>query len=578
MSINLLESYTDIQSNTVPTNDDIYLFQQFFIHRDPARHNEIKLCLKKNIQLGLFTKIYLLNERIYTKEEMGLNDIEYKQVKQLNIGSRLMYSDIFKQFRGLSLTGYIVIANSDIFFDNTITNLNKSVLSTTKSMIALLRYEYDPAQKVLMKNKLFGPRPDSQDVWIIHSNNIPNKKSFNIFDINLGKPGCDNKLCYLFYILGYKLYNDPSFVRSYHVHTTQRRDYDANDAIEMPYLYLFPKIASYKSIEHYINDNINEKFMLTVKGSNYFIKDYKSHILHNHNSNIVLGNFIKNKLEKNEHFIIPRVAGVEHMLAMTTHKYLEEEKVDKLKDDKMLALLENMNNNAGINIQTLNDLVIYAQMYINAFRNSELYAVWEHFSNVYQTYQGLFSQEQDKLMKIFSRDNYLSSFCFDIFHHLTNPWTHSLKGKRVLIVSNFIDTIKRQMVNSEKIYGIELFPDCQFIYLRPPQTACGNGTGEPWFIPFKKLCDEIYDIKDQFDIALCSCGGYGIPLLNFIYGLGKSAVYVGGVLQMYFGIVGSRWEKERTEVLKVYKNDYWRRPLQSEIPINKDMVEGGCYW
>jgi hypothetical protein len=578
MSIHLVESNIDIQVSN-KTNEPIYLFQQFFIHKSNERYNEIKQSLRRNVQLGLFKKIYLLNERIYTNDELGLTDKEMKLVKQINIGTRMMYSDVFKQFRGLGLNGYIVIANSDIFFDKTIENLNKSCLSTTKSFMAQLRYEYDNNEKLLMKQKIFGPRPDSQDVWILHSNYIPTKKQFNIFDILLGKPGCDNKICYLFYILGYKLYNDPSFIRTYHYHKTQTRDYTAEDVIDKPFLYLFPKIASYTNIEQYINDNINESFMKSVRGSNYFIKNYKSHILHNHASNKYLGEFIKNKLENNKHFIIPRVAGVEHMLAMTANKYLIDGHFDKMREDPIIGLLDNMHNNAGINIKTEQDLIIYSQTYLEAFKNSELYAVWEHFSNVYETYHGKFAEVQDKLVKMYSRDKYLSSFSFDIFHHVyDSPWTHSLKGKRILIVSNFMDTIKKQMNHINDIYGTNLFPECTFIYVRPPQTACGNGGDEPWLYPFKKLCDDIYNIKEQFDIALCSCGGYGNPLLNFIYSLGKSAIYVGGVLQMYFGIIGSRWENERADVLKAFKNDYWRRPLISEIPVNKEKVEGGCYW
>jgi hypothetical protein len=125
---------------------------------------------------------------------MGLTDTEMKLIKQINIGTRMMYSDVFKQFRGLGLNGYIVIANSDIFFDKTIDNLNKSVLSEAPSVLSQLRYEYDPNEKQLLKMKLFGPRADSQYVWILHSNHIPDKKKFSIFDISLGKPGCDNKI------------------------------------------------------------------------------------------------------------------------------------------------------------------------------------------------------------------------------------------------------------------------------------------------------------------------------------------------------------------------------------------------
>ena len=37
-----------------------------------------------------------------------------------------------------------------------------------------------------------------------------------------------------------------------------------------------------------------------------------------------------------------------------------------------------------------------------------------------------------------------------------------------------------------------------------------------------KFCTEIMKIKDDFDVALCSCGGYGNPICAFIYNIGKS--------------------------------------------------------
>ena len=59
---------------------------------------------------------------------------------------------------------------------------------------------------------------------------------------------------------------------------------------------------------------------------------------------------------------------------------------------------------------------------------------------------------------------------------------------------------------------------------------------------------------------------------------GKSAIYVGGVLQMYFGILGNRWLKERPEIVKLYRNQHWTRPKTHERPKNSVKVENGCYW
>ena len=60
--------------------------------------------------------------------------------------------------------------------------------------------------------------------------------------------------------------------------------------------------------------------------------------------------------------------------------------------------------------------------------------------------------------------------------------------------------------------------------------------------------------------------------------MGKSSIYVGGVLQMYFGVYGNRWLKERSDVLRLFMNKHWTRPKEEEQPDGFKKVEGSCYW
>jgi hypothetical protein len=55
-------------------------------------------------------------------------------------------------------------------------------------------------------------------------------------------------------------------------------------------------------------------------------------------------------------------------------------------------------------------------------------------------------------------------------------------------------------------------------------------------------------------------------------------MYIGGTLQMFFGIYGNRWLLERSDVLRLYINNHWVRPLISERPIGHEKVENSCYW
>jgi hypothetical protein len=89
---------------------------------------------------------------------------------------------------------------------------------------------------------------------------------------------------------------------------------------------------------------------------------------------------------------------------------------------------------------------------------------------------------------------------------------------------------------------------------------------------------ELDKIKDDYDVALVSCGGYGNLVCNHIYNSGKSAIYVGGTLQMYFGILGSRWLRERSDILRMFLNEHWSRPKESEKPPGHQAIEKSCYW
>ena len=181
-----------INTKSKVDNEPIYLIYQYFVHRNASRNKELQECLRRNVENPLITKIFLLNEKIYSDKELG---IQSDKIKQRNIVNRIRFKDIFNFVEKEQLKGYIVTCNADIFFDKTINNLRTSNMSENKQLLALLRFDY--TNKQLGKCKLFGPRADSQDTWIWHSNFNPYKAQ-KIFNIMFGKPGCDNKLIYLF--------------------------------------------------------------------------------------------------------------------------------------------------------------------------------------------------------------------------------------------------------------------------------------------------------------------------------------------------------------------------------------------
>jgi len=220
--------------------EPIYIIQQFYIDKNSNRDKEIKYCLKQNCSNPLITKIYLLNERIYSKSELGVEDDS--KIVQINIKRRLQYKDVFNTVKTNKLNGYIIFCNSDIIFDNTLETLFYSNLSVRKSLIALTRYEYDNKTDSFEENcktsKMVMKGHDSQDTWIYHS-------KFNIKDIqkkkfcfNFGIPGCDNHIMFLFFSLGYEMFNVPHLIRTYHNHSSNIRHYNESKRIRKGYSYL----------------------------------------------------------------------------------------------------------------------------------------------------------------------------------------------------------------------------------------------------------------------------------------------------------------------------------------------------
>ena len=62
--------------------------------------------------------------------------------------------------------------------------------------------------------------------------------------------------------------------------------------------------------------------------------------------------------------------------------------------------------------------------------------------------------------------------------------------------------------------------------------------------------------------------------------MNKSALYVGGALQLFFGIMGNRW-RTNTNIAEL-KNNNWVNVLDCDKPptlrMNKHLCENSCYW
>ena len=167
----------------------------------------------------------------------------------------------------------------------------------------------------------------------------------------------------------------------------------------------------------------------------------------------------------------------------------------------------------------------------------------------------------------------------------TKPWTHSLIGKKVLVIHPFANTIKKQYEeNRENIFkniypADDILPKFELITLKAVQTINGTEANQytDWFDALGSMIKKCRTI--DFEVAIIGCGAYGFPLAAEIKKMGKVAIHLGGVTQRLFGIKGKRWTQgSYGERSKVMENEYWVYPTKDERPKDFDKIEGGCYW
>ena len=210
----------------------------------------------------------------------------------------------------------------------------------------------------------------------------------------------------------------------------------------------------------------------------------------------------------------------------------------------------------------------FAEVMKEACTMADLFSVW------YMPYEDYFVKKYTQKQ---TRIAYLTSF---EPWKVSNPWTRALKGKKVLVIHPFEDSVKAQYLKRNLLFGdSNILPEFELKTLKAVQTLAGNEDErfDTWFDALQYMFDEA--MKIDFDVAIIGCGAYGMPLAGMIKDAGKQAVHMGGVTQILFGIKGKRWEQEPAYTyIKDMMNDSWSYPLETEKPKSSIQIEGNCYW
>ena len=271
--------------------------------------------------------------------------------------------------------------------------------------------------------------------------------------------------------------------------------------------------------------------------------------------------YIINLIKSNKPFFISRV-GIGSETYSTYH----------YETTGTIGRYETLDNNAGIYYKNEADIKRYNTYYSNALKNSDALATWN--DNVLKE-QSYFI-EKYKLPKLDYR-------VIEPFYQIEKniiPFTHHLSDKKILIISPFIDSFIEQMDKQFKLYkNTNIFlPKQKFVYYKSLNTSAGNRIKghSNWMHTYLQMIKEIKEL--DFDVALVSCGGYGLPICNYIKEhMNKSSIYVGGGLQLFFGVIGNRWLSDPDWRQRIFESpSEFMRP--KEIQENSEKVENSCYY
>ena len=251
-------------------------------------------------------------------------------------------------------------------------------------------------------------------------------------------------------------------------------------------------------------------------------------------------------------------------------------------------IIEKMNEENGFFIGRISGSD-YESVYTYLNYNKDLNCMnYLHYYNSVSNFNGYFDKETDEikkkenfkiyldtLLKCYKESDILLNPCTEIERNLdkikneynkfickTKPminyhWIESIRPflndfkifaqhKKVLIISPFSESIKYQYKRKDVILKNYVYPDFELITYDTPVTynnekdSLSHIETNNWLEQCEKMENDI--MKLDFDIALLSCASYAMYLGNVISKkMNKKAIYIGGVLNVFFNIYGKRY-------------------------------------
>jgi len=227
-----------------------------------------------------------------------------------------------------------------------------------------------------------------------------------------------------------------------------------------------------------------------------------------------------------------------------------------------------LRKNAGVFPETQQSFDFFCDEHLVALQDMDIFSVWgKPMAWVEATVLGksetLFVTGDASYPWMESRD--------EVSKH---GWGMALNGKKILVISPFIDSFAVQVPKLPQVFSGVDYPQMEIEFLRAPMTQGGLDDGSSYKSHLLSLKYSMSSI--HFDVALVSAGAYSLPLAHFAKKMGKIGIHAGGAMQLFFGVTGQRYDSY-PQVTK-FLNPAWKRPFDHERPLSWRSIENGCYW
>lgn len=242
------------------------------------------------------------------------------------------------------------------------------------------------------------------------------------------------------------------------------------------------------------------------------------------------------------------------------------------------VLVADIQQHSGILVSTKESWEMYIGKVMDALKGSDRLAIWD--GGCYTQCQDMY----DECKKQMAGKTTMPAHCLEPYYFMeesTYEFPNIFEKQKILIVTSHAESVKYQIDHhiDSIFYPHSMFgTSCTFQVYKTVQQNGNCSDGREWHYHLDKMCHDISTI--EFDVAFIGCGGFSNLLGHFIRDkMHKSAIYVGGPLQLYFGIIGRRW-LDNTRIRQIVERNgkNWICPMTEDYIPGCTAVDQSCYW